>query len=152
MPSALNTVPEKFVYTECINEKFVLRSNFGLSIESENVFYPRLINEAMLEYETVENKIPVKKILDLSTGESVITTVTKRVTPVLSNSGKMRCYTESGQIMLEEISTGRKTQLTYGRQICFFPVFAENDTKIIFASDRNRGVGFTTLYEIGITK
>jgi hypothetical protein len=152
MPSALNTVPEKFVYTECINEKFVLRSNFGLSIESENVFYPRLINEAMLEYETVENKIPVKKILDLSTGESVITEPKVRSHLVLSNNGKMRCYTAGGEVILEELRTGNKTQLTRGRQICSFPVFSENDTKIIFASDRNRGVGFTTLYEIGITK
>jgi Glycosyltransferase family 87 len=147
-PSALNTQPEKFIYTECINEKFVLRSNFGLSIDNESIFYPRMVNEYMLEYETVENCKAVKKIIDLATGEYVLTNPSKRVTPEISKSGKWQCYVESGQVIIEELRTGIKTQLTRGKQFCSLPVFAENDTKIIFSSDRNRGVGFSTLYEI----
>ncbi len=150
MPSALNTVPEKVVYTECINEKFVLRSNFGLSINSENVFYPKMINESLLEYETVENRIPIKRILDLSTRESVQSTLTKGEEFAVSKNGKWKCFIQKGQLILEEISSGNKQQLTHGRQISSFPVFSYNDTKIIFASDRNRGVGFSTLYVIDV--
>lgn len=150
MPSALNTIPEKFVYTECINEKFVLRSNFGLSINSENVFYPKMINESLLEYETIEKKIPVRKILDLSTSESVQTALTKGEEFAVSKNGKWKCFIHKGQLILEEISSGNKQQLTHGRQISSFPVFSYNDTKIIFASDRNRGVGFSTLYVIDV--
>lgn len=30
----------KMIWTECINNKFVLRSDFGFSYDKENVFYP----------------------------------------------------------------------------------------------------------------
>ena len=61
----LNSMPSvygnKLVWTECINEKFVLRSNFGYSYDKENVFYPVLSDSEHIVFETIENKIPKQK-------------------------------------------------------------------------------------------
>jgi hypothetical protein len=152
MPSALNTMPERFIYTECTNGKFTLNSNFGFKYDKENVFNPIFIDSSDIAYETIVDKKAVKRLLNLNNGES---TVTDKIYPnhtTLSKNENMKCYITDGQLFLEDIKNSKVIQLTSGRQLNSHPVFANNDTKIIFCSDRNRGTGFTTLYEFDINR
>lgn len=147
MPSAYN---DKLVWTECAGEKFVLRSNFGFSYDKENVFYPVLIDSEHIAFETIENKLPKQKVIDIKTG------IQRDASGIKLNSGsftkdkKLECYSQNGVIFIKETVTGIAHPVTSGKQMCFFPVFADNDNSIIFASDRNRGVGFTALYKIKV--
>ncbi len=147
MPSAYN---DKLVWTECGGEKFVLRSNFGFSYDKENVFFPVLIDPEHIAFETIENKIPKQKVIDIKTG------IQRDASGIKLNSGsftkdkKIECYSQNGVIFIKETVTGIAHPVTSGRQMCFFPFFADNDNSIIFASDRNRGVGFTALYKIKV--
>lgn len=150
MPSALNTIPEKFIYTECTNNKFTLNSNFGFKYDRENVFKPMFIDSQTIIFETVVNKKPVKKILNIVSGVSSVTENIYTINTSLSKNGKLKCYINDGQLYLEDIRSSKVIQLTSGRQINSFPVFANDDSKIIFCSDRSRGLGFTTLYEFDL--
>jgi hypothetical protein len=152
MPSALNTLQEKIIYTECINGKFALNSDFGFSYNKESVFNPVLLNPDNVVYETVINKKIVNKLLNMNTGHS--TEINRSYTnhSAVTKNGNMKCYIQDGQLFLEDVKNNKVTQLTEGRQINSFPIITNDDTKIIFCSDRARGAGFTTLYEIDITK
>ncbi len=149
----LNSMPSvygnKLVWTECVNEKFVLRSNFGYSYDKENVFYPVLTDSEHIVFETIENKIPKQKVIDIKTGIQRDASGIKLNSPSFNKDRSIECYSTGGVIMIEDPSTGKKYPLTSGKQVCAFPVFA-NDSTIIFCSDRNRGVGFTALYKIKI--
>lgn len=147
MPSAYNN---KIVWTECINDKFVLRSNFGFSYDKENVFYPVLTDSEHIAFETIENKIPKQKIIDIKTGIQRDALGIKLNNSSLSKDKTLECYSTDGVIFIKNHSSGKNYPLTSGKQICTFPVFGDNDNTIIFCSDRNRGVGFTALYKINI--
>ena len=153
MPSALNSRQDKLVYTECVNGKFVLRSDFGFSYDEENIFNPLFINKDITAYETVQEKVRFCRLIDLESG-SIVTTAreTTGTGAVFSKNGNWKSYINEGQLFLEDLSSGKTIQLTRGRQICSYPVFAGDDSKIIFCSDRNRGVGFTALYMFDINK
>jgi hypothetical protein len=151
-PSVLNAQNDKFIYTECIDQKFVLRSNFGSKYDKENVFSPVFINQNEVAYETVIDKKPVKKILNISTGMSSVTENMYYQNGIISSSGDLKCFIRDGQVCLEDLISGKVLQLTSGRQLNYYPRFAENDTKIIFCSDRFRGAGFTALYQFDLKK
>lgn len=148
MPS---TNGNKLIWTECINEKFVLRSNFGYSYDKENVFYPVFSDSEHIIFETIENKIPKQKIIDIKTGIQRDASGIKLNNRSLSKDKTLECYSTGGVIIIEDPSTGKNYPLTSGKQMCSFPVFA-NDSTIIFTSDRNRGVGFTALYKVKVHK
>lgn len=151
-PSVLNTANDKLIYTECINEKFVLNSNFGLKYDKESVFSPVFINQDEIAYETVIDRKPVKKILNIKTGTASVTNNMSFQNGIISNNGNMKCFIQDGQLFIQDLKSDNITQLTSGRQINSYPRFAENDTKIIFCSDRSRGAGFTTLYQFDLNK
>jgi hypothetical protein len=151
-PSVLNAPDDKLIYTECINEKFVLGSNFGLKYAKENVFSPVFISPDEIAYETVIDRKPVKKILNIKTGESSVTDKMSFQNGLISNNGNLKCFIQDGQLCIQDLVSDKITQLTSGRQINSYPRFAENDTKIIFCSDRSRGAGFTTLYQLDLNK
>lgn len=142
MPSAYGN---KLIWTECINEKFVLRSNFGYGYDKENVFYPVLTDSEHIIFETIENKIPKQKVIDIKTGIQRDAEGIKLNLPSFNKDKSIACYSKDGVVIIEDPSTEKHYPLTSGRQICSYPVFA-NDSTIIFCSDRNRGVGFTALY------
>ena len=144
MPSVYGN---KMIWTECINNKFVLRSDFGFSYDKENVFYPVFSDSEHVIFETIENKIPRQKVIDVKTGIQRDASGIKLNVPSLNRGKNKECYSDDGKIMIEDPSTGKKYPLTSGKQMCSFPVF-ENDSTIIFCSDRNRGVGFTALYRM----
>jgi Tol biopolymer transport system component len=84
-----------------------------------------------------------------------MTSVTKNMSfqnGIISNNGNMKCFIEDGQLFIQDLHSNKITQLTSGRQINSYPRFTENDTKIIFCSDRSRGAGFTTLYQFDLNK
>ncbi len=149
----LNSMPSvygnKLVWTECINEKFVLRSNFGYSYDKENVFYPVLTDSEHIVFETIENKIPKQKVIDIKTRIQRDASGIKLNSPPFNKNRSIECFSIDGVIMIEDPTTGKKYPLTSGKQMCTFPVFA-NDSTIIFCSDKNRGVGFTALYKMKI--
>jgi Tol biopolymer transport system component len=151
-PSVLNIENDKLIYTECINDKFVLNSNFGLKYGKESVFSPVFISPNEIAFETVIDRKPVKKILNIKTGESSVTDRISFQNGIISNNGNLKCFVRDGQILLEDLISGKVLELTSGRQINSYPRFAENDTKIIFCSDRSRGAGFTTLYQFDLKK
>lgn len=156
-PSYLISMPSvygnKLVYTECRNERFALNSNFGFKYEKENVFDPEFVNGNEIVYETIKgkkeylNKLSVVSENDTLFGGRTTTEVNKD-----SLESSHQVFAKDGHIFLSEISSGNTVQLTYGNCIDSHPEFYDNFNKIIFCSDRNRGVGFTTLYEINIKK
>lgn len=150
MPSAMNTTPEKFVFTECFNNRFTLNSNFGFKYVKENVFNPAIIDSNTIEFETIINKKTIKKIIKIVGAESYEADKIYPVNSSESKNGNLKCYIEDGHLFLEDIKNKKVFQVTSGRQLNSYPVFSNNDTKIIFCSDRFRGAGFTTVYEIGI--
>jgi hypothetical protein len=137
----------KLVWTECVNEKFVLHSDFGYSYDKENVFYPMLTDSQHIAFETIENRMPKQKIIDITTGIQRDASGIKLNLHSLNKDKNIECYSDNGVIIIEDPSTGKHYPLTSGRQMCYFPVFL-NDSTIIFSSDRNRGVGFTALYKM----
>ncbi len=147
MPSAFGS---KLIWTECINDKFVLRSNFGFSYDKENVFYPVLIDSQHIAFETIVEKVPKQKIIDITTGIQRDASGLKLNVRSLNKSKTIECYSENGVIIIEDPSTGKHYPLTSGKQMCYFPVFADGDSTVIFCSDRNRGVSFTALYKLKI--
>ena len=150
MPSALN---DKIIFTECQNEKFTLNSNFGFKFDKENVFNPVFINSNEIEYSTIKDKNTHFKKLPLnSLSEAEASAYPASDKDQFSKDRTKKCYSKEGQIFLEDAASGKTVQLTSGNSFNTRPVFYENDSKIIFCSDRKRGVGFTTLYEININK
>ncbi len=147
MPSAFGS---KLVWTECINEKFVLRSNFGFSYERENVFYPVLIDSQHIAFEIIENKIPKQKIIDITTGIQRDASGLKINGHSLNRNKTIECYSDNGVIIILDPSTGKHYPLTSGKQMCYYPVFADGDSSVIYCSDRSRGVSFTALYKMKI--
>lgn len=147
----LNSMPSvygnKLVWSECVNEKFVLRSNFGYSYDKENVFYPVLTDSQHIVFETIENRIPKQKIIDITTGIQRDASGLNLNLRSLNKDKTIECYSSGGEIIIQDPSTGKHYPLTSGKQMCYFPVFL-NDSTIIFCSDRNRGVGFTALYRM----
>lgn len=147
MPSAFGS---RLVWTECINDKFVLRSNFGFGYDKENVFYPVLIDSQHITFETIENKQPKQRVIDIITG------IQRDASAVKFNAGSYNkdktksTYSVDGIIYIEDLQTGEKFPVTQGKQMCYFPVFADSDSTVIFCSDRNRGVSFTALYKMKI--
>ncbi len=146
MPSVYGN---KLIWTECVNEKFVLRSSFGYSYDKENVFYPVLSDSEHIVFETIENKIPKKKIIDIRTGIQRDASDIMLNQPSLNKNNGILCYSVNGNIIIEDPLTGKNYRLTSGKQFCSYPVF-QNDSTVIFCSDRNRGVGFTALYRIKV--
>ena len=146
MPSASR---DKLIWTECISEKFVIRSNFGYSYDKENVFYPVFTDSGHIAFETIENRIPKQKIIDIKTGIQRDASGMKFNTHSLNNNNNLECYQIDGIISIKDLLTGKNYPLTSGKQICSFPVFEDNNT-VIFCSDRNRGVGFTALYRMRV--
>lgn len=147
MPSVFGN---KLIWTECINNKFVLRSNFGYSYDKENVFYPMLIDSQHIAFETIEDRAPKQKIIDITTGIQREATGLKLKAPSLNKSKTIETLSENGVIIIRDPLTGKHYPLTSGRQMCYFPVFAGDDSTVIFCSDRNRGVSFTALYKLKI--
>ncbi len=154
-PSYLISMPasyyDKIIFTECLNEKFTLSSNFGFRFDRENVFDPGFINEEEIYYQTIDGKkISFKKINTEYKNE--IQTILKPdpFEVQLSNDKSMKCFSKEGQIFLTHIPSGKTIQMTSDNSFNTKPVFYDNDSKILFCSDRKRGVGFTTLYEIKI--
>ncbi len=145
MPSAFGS---RLVWTECVNNKFVIRSNFGFGYDKENVFYPVLIDSQHIAFETIVEKVPKQKIIDITTGIQRDASGLKLKVRSLNKSKTIECYSENGVIIIEDPSTGKHYPLTSGKQMCYFPVFADNDSTVIFCSDRNRGVSFTALYKM----
>ncbi|MBK8550884.1 MAG: hypothetical protein IPL53_07395 [Ignavibacteria bacterium] len=150
MPSVFN---ERIIFTECQKEKFTLNSNFGFKYDKENVFDPRFMNENDIIYTTVaDKKIHFKKLVINTMSESETNVQNDFFIDQLSKNKTLKCYSENGQIYLTDIPSGKTVQLTSGNSFNTRPVFFDNDNKIIFCSDRKRGVGFTTLYEINLNK
>lgn len=150
MPAVMN---EKIIFTECRNENFILNSNFGLKFEKENIFEPEFINEDEIKYITVCNKnIIGKKLLVNSLYDTENKSDQDFDSIQFSKDKTIKCFSKDGQIFLTDVRSGRTEQMTFGNTFNTRPVFYENDSKIIFCSDRNRGVGFTTLYELNINK
>lgn len=147
MPSAFGN---KLLWTECINNKFVLRSNFGYSYDKENVFYPMLIDSQHIAFETIENRVPKQKIIDITTGIQRDASGLKLNVHSFNKNKTIECYSDNGVIIIQDPFTGKHYPLTSGKQMCYFPVFAGDDSSVIFCSDRNRGVSFTALYKLKI--
>lgn len=147
MPSAFGN---RLVWTECINDKFVLRSNFGFGYDKENVFYPVLIDSQHITFETIENKQPKQRVIDIITGIQRDAPSVKHNAAAYNKDKTKRTYSAYGIIYLEDLQTGEKFSVTSGKQMCYYPVFADGDSSVIFCSDRNRGVSFTALYKLKI--
>jgi hypothetical protein len=141
MPSA---VGGRLLWTECIGEKFVLRTNFGFSYDKENVFYPVFTDSVHVAFETIENRKPKQKVIDLVTGiQREASSLRLNVPQVV---GSTELVSLNGVLWHRAVPPTLETQITSGRQFCYFPVFAGSDS-MYFCSDRNRGVGFTALYK-----
>ncbi|HRE12544.1 MAG TPA: glycosyltransferase family 87 protein [Ignavibacteria bacterium] len=147
MPSAFGN---RLIWTECINDKFVLRSNFGFGYDKENVFYPVLIDSQHIAFETIENKQPKQKVIDVTTGIQRDASAIKLNEGSFNKDKTIRTYSAQGIIYIEDPSTGKKYPLTSGKQMCYYPVFTDGDSTVIFCSDRSRGVNFTALYKMKI--
>ncbi|MBL8015691.1 MAG: hypothetical protein JNK43_00350 [Ignavibacteria bacterium] len=134
----------RLVWTECVNEKFVLRSNFGFSYERENVFYPAFTDSMHIAFETIEGRKPKQRIIDVKTGiQRDASSIRLNVPQVV---GSTELVSIDGVLWHHAIPPMFETRLTFGRQFCYFPVFAGSDS-MYFCSDRYRGVGFTALYK-----
>ncbi|HRJ86087.1 MAG TPA: hypothetical protein PK753_10475, partial [Ignavibacteria bacterium] len=147
MPSAFGN---RLIWTECINDKFVLRSNFGFGYDKENVFYPVLIDSQHIAFETIENKQPKQKVIDVTTGIQRDASAIKLNEGSFNKDKTIRTYSAQGIIYIKDPSTGKHYPLTSGKQMCYYPVFADGDSSVIFCSDRSRGVSFTALYRLKI--
>lgn len=134
----------RVIWTECVNEKFVLRSNFGFTYDKENVFYPVFTDSMHIAFETIENRKPKQKIIDVKTGIQRDASAMKLNVPPVEGSTEL--VSINGKIWHRTIPPFTETQLTSGKQFCYFPVFACSDS-MYFCSDRYRGVGFTALYK-----
>lgn len=139
----------RLVWTEPVNERFVLRSNFGFKYDKHSVYFPVFTDSQHIAFEYIENKTPKQIVVDLITGierdASGIILNTRS-----SNKNKtVECYSKEGAITLEDPSTGKHYPLTSVRQMCTYPVFADDST-IVYASDKNRGVGFTAIYKVRV--
>jgi len=141
MPSASGG---RVIWTECVNEKFVLRSNFGFSYDKENVFYPVFTDSMHIAFETIENRKPKQKVIDVKTGIQRDASSLRLNVPQVEGSTEL--VSIEGKIWHRTIPPFLETQLTSGKQFCYFPVFAGGDS-MYFCSDRYRGVGFTALYK-----
>lgn len=141
------------IFTECRDEKFVLNSNFGVKFDKENVFDPQFKNNSEIEFETISKRNVNYKNLSLNTmTDSLITKRTDLTNINYSGDRMMKCYSKDRHIFLERIPDNKTEQITSGNSFNYFPVFNGDDSGIIFCSDRKRGVGFTSLYEIRINK
>lgn len=150
MPDVRN---DNIIFTECRNQRFILNSNFGLKFDRENVFDPRFKNSNEIEFETISKRNVKYKKLSLNTmTDSLITNRTDSTYINYSGDRTIKCYSKNGQIFLERISDNKTEQITSGNSFNYYPVFNADDSGIIFSSDRKRGVGFTSLYEIRINK
>ncbi len=139
------------IFTESRNDKFILNSNFGLKYDKENIFDPVFINNNEIVYSTfVEKQKYFKKLFVNSLRDTMIPDFNYGLHNKYSKDKTLMCFSNDGQIFLRNVTRNETTQLTSGNSFNVMPVFAENDSKIIFCSDRRRGVGFTTLYEIKI--
>lgn len=150
MPDVRN---DDIIFTECRNERFILNSNFGLKFDKENVFNPRFKSSNEIEFETVSKRNVNYKKLSLNTmTDSLISNRTDSAHINYSGDRTLMCYSKDGQIFLERVSDHKREQVTSGKSFNYYPVFNSDDSGIIFSSDRKRGVGFTSLYEIRINK
>ena len=148
MPDTKN---EKIIFTECQNERFILNSNFGLSYNKENIFDPEFSGEDEIKYTTIKDRQFRNKKLNINTyADSQESEPEDKSSFDLSKDGSKKCYSKDGQIFLEDFKSGITKQVTSGNSFNTRPAFYEKDSGIIFCSDRKRGVGFTTLYEIKI--
>lgn len=144
-----NSAGNKLVYVESVSNKFVLNSNFGFKYDKENVFHPMFISNDEITYSTIAGrKDYFKKLFMSSLKDTVLNNSYNADTIQYSRDKSFTCFSKEGQIFLLDVSNNKLKQLTFGNSFNTLPVFADNDSKIIFCSDRNRGVGFTTLYEI----
>ncbi len=141
MPSASGG---RVIWTECVNEKFVLRSNFGFTYDKENVFYPVFTDSMHIAFESIENRKPKQKIIDVKTGIQRDASAMRLNIPQVVGSTEL--VSEDGVLWHRTIPAAVETRLTFGKQFCYFPVFAGSDS-MYFCSDRYRGVGFTALYK-----
>lgn len=141
MPSAIGG---RVVWVECVNEKFVLRSNFGFTYDKENVFYPVFTDSMHIAFETIENRKPKQKIIDIKTGIQRDASSLKLNVPQVEGSTEL--VSADGVLWHRTVPAAVETRLTFGKQFCYFPVFAGSDS-MYFCSDRYRGVGFTALYK-----
>lgn len=143
-PAAYNN---RLVWAEPVNEKFVLRSNFGFKYDKHSVYFPVFTDSQHIAFEYIENRVPKKKVVDIITGIERDAEDIKLNTASMNKNKTVQAYSNNGVIKIEDSSTGKNYPLTSGRQQCFYPVFADDST-IVVASDRNRGVGFTALYKM----
>lgn len=141
----------KFIYTECLDNRFVLNSNFGFTYNKDNIFEPEFLNKDEIVYETFESGKKVFKKLNIVNLEASIITNSPRLRELLKYDN-VACFSENGQIFVKPARDSISVQVTSGNSINTRPVFDKKNGKIIFCSDRNRGVGFTTLYEIILNK
>lgn len=150
MPDVRN---DDIIFTECRNERFIMNSNFGLKFDKENVFNPRFKSSNEIEFETISKRNVNYKKLSLNTmTDSLISNRTDSAHINYSGDRTLMCYSKDGQIFLERISDHKTEQVTSGNSFNYYPVFNSDDSGILFSSDRKRGVGFTSLYEIRINK
>lgn len=146
MPSSAEN---KLIYVESVRNKFVLNSDFGFKYDKENVFYPGFLGNNEIIYSTIAGgEESFKKLFINSMKDTMINNSVKADSVRYSGDKSLMCFSKDGQIFLQDVSNNKLKQLTFGNSFNTLPVFADNDSKIIFCSDRNRGVGFTTLYEI----
>ncbi len=145
-PAAYNN---RLVWAEPVNEQFILRSNFGFKYDKRSVYFPVFIDSGHIAFEYIDNRVPKKKVVDIITGIERDAADIKLNTPSLNKDKSIQCYSNNGVVTIEDPLTGKNYPLTSGRQLCAYPVFADDST-IVFASDRNRGVGFTALYKMRV--
>ncbi len=151
MISMPNSYKGKLIFSECYNDKFVLNSNFGLKFDKENILEPEFLNDSEIVYETIIEKKKIFKKLNFINFKDTIISNPKEIR-ILFDSMPVKSYVENGQIYLEDSSRRDTIPVTNGNALNILPFIDYDENKIIFCSDRNRGVGFTTLYEVKIKR
>jgi len=150
MPASFNN---KLIFTNCENNKFTLNSDFGLKYSDENVFNPEFSDSMNINYETISEKRQMGKQLNLNSHSSGIVSLHTAENEIsYSFDSTLICFSYNNHIYLEDVKNNFIMQLTRGNSFNTRPVFAKNDSRIIFCSDRNRGVGFTALYQIKLKR
>jgi hypothetical protein len=146
MPSVYK---DKIIWVEPVSERFALKSNFGFEYINENVFNPVFADSLNIVFETIANKkVQYKKI-------NIRTNIVSDTAEVLYNENKynsaktLKCFSQNGTVYISDLYNNIYP-ITAKNEIAEYPVFAYNDSTIIFASDKNRGVGFFALYKLNL--
>lgn len=140
---------EKIMWAEPVNERFALRSSFGFSYDKHSVYFPVFIDSQHIAFEYIENTQPKQKIVDIISGKERDTSGIRLNDVSLSSDKQLKCFSKEGILYLQHINSQEAAALTSRREYSSFPVFADDST-IVYASDRNRGVSFTSLYKMKI--